>query len=391
MARKCTNWLAKYIEFTSMSEAPQEYHLWVGLTIVSAVLKRQVYRDRKKFITWPNLYTFLVGPPGTKKSSAINIGEELVKQMQDPPYVIDTFHTAPFLVSTLAAVTAQYNPGRTPFLIIGDEAPAFFRRAKYAEDLIPLLIRMWDCKSGGAGGTQLRGLENVINPYATGLWGVVPDILVDIMPPEVIRGGFASRVIWVYSDDTKRCFPFPEDIPDLDPEIEKSLVHDLNEMALLKGEFKLTDEAHKAYADWYTHHRTQVVNTVDDPRRIGYANRKGEMIFKVMMLLSVIEGDSLLVEERHFDAAVDMIEMLEPHLAKVYQATAKSAQYVETVDKIRAFIIKKGGKANRSEVTKYCYNNGIMLQEQDVALVQLGAEGWLRDEVKGRVLWYVKN
>jgi hypothetical protein len=119
-----------------MSEAPQEYHLWTGLTIISSVLKRQVYKDRKRFITWPNLYTFLVGPPGTKKSSAISIGEDLLKQTQDPPYIIDTFYTAPFLVSTLAAVTAQYNPGRTPFIILADEAPAFFRRAKYAEDLI---------------------------------------------------------------------------------------------------------------------------------------------------------------------------------------------------------------------------------------------------------------
>jgi hypothetical protein len=161
MARKCQNWLVTYSQYTSMSEAPQEYHLWTGLTIISSVLKRQVYKDRKRFITWPNLYTFLVGPPGTKKSSAISIGEDLLKQTQDPPYIIDTFYTAPFLVSTLAAVTAQYNPGRTPFIILADEAPAFFRRAKYAEDLIPLLIRLYDCRSGGAGGTQLRGLENM--------------------------------------------------------------------------------------------------------------------------------------------------------------------------------------------------------------------------------------
>jgi hypothetical protein len=72
-------------------------------------------------------------------------------------------------VSTLASVTAQYNPGRTPFIILADEAPAFFRRAKYAEDLIPLLIRLYDCRSGGAGGTQLRGLENIIDPYGTGV------------------------------------------------------------------------------------------------------------------------------------------------------------------------------------------------------------------------------
>jgi hypothetical protein len=84
MARKCANWLVTYTSYTCMSEAPQEYHLWTGLTIISAVLKRQVYKDRKRFVTWPNLYVFLVGPPGTKKSSAISIGEDLLKQDSIP-------------------------------------------------------------------------------------------------------------------------------------------------------------------------------------------------------------------------------------------------------------------------------------------------------------------
>jgi hypothetical protein len=374
-----------------MSEAPQEYHLWTGLTIISSVLKRQVYKDRKRFITWPNLYTFLVGPPGTKKSSAISIGEDLLKQTQDPPYIIDTFYTAPFLVSTLAAVTAQYNPGRTPFIILADEAPAFFRRAKYAEDLIPLLIRLYDCRSGGAGGTQLRGLENIIDPYGTGLFGVVPDILVDIMPPEVIRGGFASRVIWVYSEDTSRCFPFPEDIPDPDPDMEKSLVHDLNEMALLKGEVTLTTKCHKAYGDWYTNHRRSVVTQVDDPRRIGYANRKGEMIFKLMMLLSIAEGDSLVIEERHFEAGKDLVEALEPDLPKVYRATTKAGMIMNNVDRIKQFIEKQGGAVGRSELTKYCWNNGIMLPEQVDALAQLISQAWCKTELRGKAEWYIKN
>jgi hypothetical protein len=375
-----------------MSEAPQEYHLWTGLAIISSVLKRQVYKDRKRFITWPNLYVFLVGPPGTKKSSAIGIGEHLLRQIQDPPYIVDTFYTAPFLVSTLASITSQYNPGRTPFIILADEAPAFFRRAKYAEDLIPLLIRMYDCKSGGAGGTQLRGLENVIDPYGCGLFGVVPDILVDIMPPEVIRGGFASRVIWVYSEDTSRCFPFPEDIPDPDPNIEKNLVHDLNEMALLKGEVKLTKECHTTYGNWYTNHRKKVVPQVDDPKRIGYANRKGEMIFKIMILLSVAESDGLVIEKRHFDAAVDLIESLEPDLPKVYRATTRAGMAMDNVDKIKQFIENNNGQVMQSQLTKYCWNNGIMLLEQNDALAQLIAQGWcVEDLSRGKAKWYVKT
>lgn len=391
MARKCANWLVTYTQFTSMSEAPQEYHLWTGLCLISAVLKRQVYKDRKRFVTWPNIYVFLVGPPGTKKSSAINIGEGILKQAPDLPFIVDTFYTAPFLVSTLSSIATGYNPGRTPFIILADEAPAFFRRAKYAEDLIPLLIRLYDCRSGGAGGTQLRGLENIVDPYGCGLFGVVPDILVDIMPPEVIRGGFASRVIWVYSEDTSRCFPFPEDIPDPNPDMERDLISDLGEIGNLKGEVQLTKECHKKYSDWYTNHRRNVVTSVDDPRRIGYANRKGEMVFKVMMLLSIAESNSLQIEAKHFEAALDLLEALEPDLPKVYRATTKAGTIMNNVDRIKQYIEKEGGQVDRSSLTKYCWNNGIMLNEQVDALAQLASQGWLKEDLsRGKALWYVK-
>lgn len=391
--RRCSNWLETYSQFSEpFSEAPTVYHLWTALTIVSSVLKRSVYRDRKRFFTYPNLYTFLVGPPGTKKSSAINIGERLLRQVQDAPFIIDTFHTAPYLVTALTGVSTNYKPGKTPYIILADEAPAFFRRAKYAEDLIPLLIRHYDCKSGGAGGTQLRGLENIVNPYACGLFGVVPDILVDIMPPEVIRGGFASRVMWVYSDDTSKCIAFPENIPDPNPKLEGDLVHDLNAMGLMKGEMTLTKTCEKEYNDWYQAHKSGMVQQVDDPRRIGYANRKPEMVFKVMMLLSVAENDGLLVETKHFQQSLKLIEMLEPDLPKVYRATSREGQIMDNVDKIKEFIlIKQGGAVDRSTLTKYCWNNGIMLQEQVDCLAQLIQMGIIKDELRSNTTWYLKK
>jgi len=394
MARKCQNWLVTYGAFSEpFSEAPSVFHLWTALSIVSAVLKRNVYRNRKHFITWPNLYTFLVGPPGTKKSSAIGIGEKLLRAVQDPPHIIDTFHTAPFLVTALSAISPTLSPPRTPFIILADEAPAFFRRAKYAEDLIPILIRFFDCKAGGAGGTQIRGLENVIDPYGCGLWGVVPDILVDIMPPEIIRGGFASRVIWVYSEDTSKCIAFPENMPDPDPNLETNLIHDLNEMSLLGGEMKITMACEKAYDSWYSDHKTGMVKQVDDPRRIGYANRKGELVFKVMMLLSVVESDSLVVHEKHFKQALKFLEMLEPDLPKVYRATTREGQIMDNVDKIRHFIlVTHKGAIDRSTLTKYCWNNGIMLQEQIDCLAQLMAQGIIHeDHSRGKTIWYIKT
>lgn len=394
MARRCSpSWLDVYLKYTSCSEAPDVYHFWTGVVMLSSVLQRRVYKDRGLFQLWPNIYTFLVGPPGSRKSTAIDIGNELLQSIQDPPPTVDVFHTAPVLVQVLNAITPNYNPGKTPVLFVGDEAPAFFRRAKYAEDLIPLLIKLWDCKSTG-GATIARGQERIEKPYGVGIWGVVPEILVDLMPKDVIQGGFASRVVWCYSDDMSRCFAHPElmqqAIAKIAP-LQQLLVHDLNEISLLHGEVQLKKDVYVEYEAWYRD--TRQAATPDDilsVRQMGYLRRKPDLVYKLMILLSISEDDSLVVELRHFKAALEAINKLEPDLPKIYRSARKDADKWDIVDKIKWKLEAENWKIRRTKLTRWCSNNNITVQQLDDAMYQLAQEGLVKSEQKGRTLWYVK-
>jgi len=404
MARKCSpSWLSSYAKYNDCSEAPEVYHLWVGLTILSSVLRRNVYKDRGIYTLYPNLYTFLVGPSGTRKSTAIRVGARLLrggvtinspgkpprkaKGVQDPPYIIDSFRTPEWFISELKNVCSQSNPPKTPFMICADEAPVFFRRAKYAMDMIPILINLYDCETSRPG-TQARGIEEVIDPYPTLLCGVIPEILVDLMPRESAAGGFASRVVWVYSDDTSRCSPHPELEARFNPEMYLDLVHDLNEISLLKGEMSLTDDAYKWFDSWYRDIRSDIATTVDG-RYMGYQNRKGDMVYKIAMLLSIAESSDMMVTRPHFQTARAMFEILEPDLGKVYQGTSGRVAVLDTRDIVFKIIHAEGERGiSRTMLTKKCYNNRISARELDEAVDQLLQEGVLSWQKKGNSLWY---
>ena len=404
MARRCSpSWLDVYLKYTACSEAPEVYLTWVGLTLISAVLQRKVYKARGHLTLFPNLYTFLVGPSGTRKSSAINIGEELfiggvqmptpqglqtLQGVASPPHIVDSFRTPELFINELDSVCSNHTPPKTPFIIIADEAPNFFRRAKYAQDLIPLLIKLYDCKTSRPG-TLGRGIENIENPYACGLFGVIPEVLVDIMPKEAAAGGFASRCIWVYSEDTSRCFAHPELSKKYDPSLFVDLVHDLTEMSLLEGDMVLTNDAYKYYDKWYNSVRGDIAKTVD-VRYMGYMNRKGDMVYKLAMLLAISESNRLRVNANHFMLARALFESLEDDLTKVYVGAGGRAPTLDARDVVFKLLLKEGIGVwvMRSKLTKACYNNRISAAMLDDCIEQLYAEDVVEWRQVGKAYQY---
>lgn len=73
-------WFRGYLDYTRESEAPAQFHFGAALTCISGAL------GRRPLIGWqgstrlfPNIYALLVGPTGTRKSTAIARALELVQ------------------------------------------------------------------------------------------------------------------------------------------------------------------------------------------------------------------------------------------------------------------------------------------------------------------------
>ena len=61
------------------SESPAVYHRWTALSILGALLGRNVYLPFGNSEIYPNMYVMLMGSAGARKGTAINPGRKLLR------------------------------------------------------------------------------------------------------------------------------------------------------------------------------------------------------------------------------------------------------------------------------------------------------------------------
>jgi len=87
MARRIKDsWIREYLRYTENTESPSMFHLWVGISTIASVVDRDIYVNQGFFKIYPNLYIILVaGSQECRKSTAINIGESLLRNLPKSP------------------------------------------------------------------------------------------------------------------------------------------------------------------------------------------------------------------------------------------------------------------------------------------------------------------
>ena len=132
-------WLRDYLDYTTGHEAPEDFHLWVGLTVISAALRRKVYLDNVYHKLYPNLFTILVSPPGVgKKTTAINIGVNILREAVPECKIVSEKCTPEALAKRLAkAVDKVKDSGglkmevRAEGMIVAPELTVFMGGEQY--------------------------------------------------------------------------------------------------------------------------------------------------------------------------------------------------------------------------------------------------------------------
>ena len=78
--RKLKNWLDAYMIFTERIEPPDGFNQWSGLWALATALNRKVWIPFDFYTVYPNLFTVLVGPPASRKTTAAVIAKNLCKK-----------------------------------------------------------------------------------------------------------------------------------------------------------------------------------------------------------------------------------------------------------------------------------------------------------------------
>lgn len=352
--RKCVSWIDGYQAYTANQESPPVFHRWVGLTVLSTVLGRRVMVDHGAYQVHPNLFTILVGPSAlVKKTTAIGLGKKLLDGLQTPTLqIVPQYATPEAFVRDLAHHTDQHK-GEAMTLICAPELVNFLRIKRKTEEstMIPLLTELWDGYRPWRATTIKRGNEEIEWGNVSFLAGTTREWLLKAIPTATTAGGFTGRCIFVEAEDGGKRIPYPTMSPE-SKRVAGDLIHDLAQIAKLKGVYTLTDAARLWYGNWYSHELPAQLKALPSEEVAGFYGRIHDHTMKVAMILAASTGDRLVIEESHLVQAREWIADIEPRQQAVTQGMA-STPFGEDCRRVIDFVRSRGGFAGWSEILRH--------------------------------------
>lgn len=354
--RNFPDFLRAYSEYAIDDFCPPEFHVWTGLSLIAACLERKVWLEqRTKHSTvchYPNVYILLVSHPGMGKTTALNRGVDLIETLKADKYqdlrIIPTQTTEAALVELMEPPqTVEMSPGRQHQFSSG-----FFYAGEASQSSLQdiygtfnnTITGFYDCptyfRKKLKGQNRTTEIKNVcFNLLAASTF----DYLKSLVDENSVMGGFASRLIYVISKERKvresKWSVAYEGEPDRI--LETKLVEDLHHITKLTGRFKPTAGFISRWETAYPNFAQSLID-LNSSRMESLMARKFTNYMKVAMLLSVSERSDLIVDETHWDLAVDMVEGVTKHNSSILTSALMAKK--DTQEGLNTFVLNAIGK-----------------------------------------------
>ena len=331
--RRCDNWLLAYRDYIlPRTDAPESFVFWSGVFAISSVLRRRVKFPKRILGLWdcyPHMYLMFVGPPGMRKTTAIEHGTLPLLAQTDGLKEGPTFFTKEAVLEKM-----QQTADNSIYMVVGEFSDIFQKAGKDRSSVYEFFTRMYDGMATLDSATKTQGNVLLVKPSINFVSATTPGWITDNMPEGVISGGFASRCIWVYAEQLRINKMFFDDI-ETNLDLENDLLLDLLAISKLEGEFTWSDDGKAAMKDWETQDTPQFLKNND--KLGGYINRRRMHTLKLAMLHSVMEKNELVIEKRDWDFATHAISTIEPDLPKIFGGVGKNP-FTSEIEKIVAYV-----------------------------------------------------
>ena len=348
MSRLCRkSWLDSYIEYTTNQESPTAFHEWVALCILSASVGRNVWIPRIKYTIFPNIFVILVaGSAKCKKSTAIKIGERVLKAIENPPLIFAQRITTEALIE---AMNLGKGDGGSSGIVVADELAVFMGAGAKESGIVPLLTTLYDSPEEWTYHTRAHGKEVLKNVTLTILAGTTKVWLKSAIPADSIAGGFASRIIFVYQDFPNKPLLFYEETAE-ELELKRCLINDLTLIRKdIKGPLTFSPEAKKVSEEWYE----KEWQKVRDEKVDGYFSRKHDTMFKIAGLLSIADSSTRVIEAPHIKRALELLAQNEEFMEAILASVVASITG-DITEKVLE-IIRRSVQISHSDLLKRCW------------------------------------
>lgn len=339
-----TNFLSDYRLFTSGDEAPENYHIWSGLSALASVVGRRCWADWGRFRIYPNLYVVLLGPPGNGKTTAMSISKGIIREVGNIPFSAQA-QTKESLVKEMADYERSFKVGETsivhtPVSIFVTELSHFLGPASghmidflttiYGEDV-------YDNK------TKNKGNDLIIGPCVNLLACTTPAWITTYLRSDIISGGFTRRAVFINEDEGTVRTPFP-DLNAPQTEARTRLVEYARQLSDVAGPFTWDGPARSFFADWYVKFQLPVDLSVR-----WYYRTKHIQIIKVTLLVALAETFEKVIRKHHLEIAMALMERIESNLVRVFQGMGRNELHTVS-QKLIDIITLAGGALPEKQV-----------------------------------------
>lgn len=330
-----TDFLNDYMDMVEETESPRLFHIWAAVSGIAATLGRRCWFPFGPMTIYPNQYIALVGTPGTRKSTAMNIMKrnlrkstgvrfapvdtagmrqglvEAMRGRNDSEEFLDNVELAAaedslagLTLNDVARITnvrdesevgtsefseAQgfiSSPDKHHIMVTATELSRFIGQNNFS--MLDFLGVMWD---GEDYEYQTKaGLITLREPLINMLACTTPTSINIAMPPAAGGQGFLSRVILVYGSRKYKSVSRPSEP---DAELVLKVKGQFNRSYLeCAGMFEETPDA-KAYCESLYEWKLEI----NDPRFGYYYERRQDHLIKLAMAMAASRTSTTIVKE----------------------------------------------------------------------------------------------
>lgn len=330
------------------------------------------------------MYTVLVGRPGIGKGSAINPVTNLLKESGTANLVGDRT-TVERLLEKLDKGFPSVSSNGNGSVHFGKDASCLISAAELqvfataSQFTLPIMADLWDCRDNFEYGTKTQGKFIIDKPTVSLLGGSTTEWLVQSIPHSAVGGGFTRRVNFVYAKARDKHLPWPTVSGG---SIIQDMIEDLRAIAQLKGEMRFAKDAEAIFEGIY--HKSDA-GDFDDEATAAYKSSMWAHATKLGMILSVAEGDSLVIAKHHMQQAVDAVTEIVKGIGMVFRAVGESSM-AGSIDKVLQFIELKG-YCSRADIQRALWRH-ISSSDLDVVLNTLCTGGMIDFKQQGSKILY---
>ena len=321
------NFLQNFLTYAEGCETPELYDLWSALATLSSVVSRRVWINQGYYTIYPNLYIVLVGAPGGRKTTAMNMCKDMLREVATVPFAA-TCMTKEALCKYMSTQCTKHHavPGKpdqqkpyTPITLCLTELSHFLGTNQ--AHMIDFLTTIYDQEVYDAK-TKNKGDDIIPGPYLTVLACTTPTNITRYLKEDVISGGFSRRALFAFELDEGDPIAFPAVTPTAAKAWEEC-VKWAKKLEEVVGEFQWTPEATIWYKDWYEKLFHSLRNNTDFMTR-GYYKSKHIQLLKVAMLVALSEAVELKLTKMHLEVSLELLDKLEKNLSKVFEGMGRN-------------------------------------------------------------------